>query len=189
MNLPNKLTILRIILIPVYVVFFLIPFTRWNYLIATGVFIVASITDYLDGHLARKNNLVTNFGKFADPLADKLLVCSALVCFVSEGMMPAWVCIIIIARELAIGGLRLVCVEKGVVVAASNWGKAKTVSQMVFIIMTSLNVSYYLIFALPAVCLIFDIVRQVVMYVALILTIISLIDYFVKNKEVFKKQA
>ncbi len=186
MNLPNKLTIIRIILVPVFLVFYLIPFSKWNFLIATVVFIVASLTDWLDGAIARKRNLVTNFGKFADPLADKLLVCSAFIAFVSLEQMPAWICIIIIARELAIEGFRLICVEQGIVVAASVWGKVKTWAHIVFIVMTSLNVSYYLGDIIPGVCDIFEIARIVVMYIALVLTIISFVDYIYKNRQVLK---
>ena len=136
MNLPNKLTILRIIMIPFFVVFLLcdfkIPGQNW---IALTIFVVASLTDLLDGKIARKYNLVTNFGKFMDPLADKLLVCSALICFVAIDRLPVWVVLIIIWREFIISGFRLIAVDNGVVIAASMWGKVKTVVQMVMIIL------------------------------------------------------
>ena len=126
MNLPNRLTVLRVCMVPVFVVFML-----WNGLgssakyVAAVIFILASMTDWLDGYLARKNNLVTDFGKFMDPIADKLLVCSAMICLVEKGALPAWIVIIIIGREFIISGFRLVASDKGVVIAASYWGKFK----------------------------------------------------------------
>ena len=145
------------------------PFDNW---IALAVFILASLTDLLDGKIARKYNLVTNFGKFMDPLADKLLVCSAMICLVEMHIIPAWIVIIIIAREFIISGFRLIASDNGVVIAASYWGKFKTVFQMVMICLMIANI--------PALRLLTDIV----MWVALILTIVSLIDYLWKNKEV-----
>jgi len=183
MNLPNKLTIFRIILIPFYVLFLLLPISDYHYLIATLIFIIASLTDLFDGKIARKYNLVTNFGKFADPLADKLLVSAGLICFVELGFMPSWVCIIIISREFAVSGFRLVCAEKGAVIAASMWGKVKTTFQMIFIIMTSLNIPAF--FGKCTFITIWEIVRNVIMYAALALTIISMIDYFYKNRNSF----
>ena len=175
MNLPNKLTLLRVFLIPFFIVFML---TEWggaaSKYIALAIFCVASFTDFLDGHIARKNNLVTNFGKFMDPLADKLLVCSALICFVSSGKLAAWIVIVIIAREFIISGFRLVASDAGVVIAASYWGKFKTVSQMLMIILLILDFS---ILYIPT---------QIVVYIALALTVISLIDYVVKNINVIK---
>ena len=130
MNLPNKLTILRVMMIPVFIVFMLTDLGgNFNKVIALVLFVTASLTDLLDGHLARKNNLVTNFGKFMDPLADKLLVCSALICFVANGQLPAWMVIVIIAREFIISGFRLIASDEGVVIAASYWGKVKTTVQ------------------------------------------------------------
>ena len=184
MNLPNKLTILRILLVPVYVVFFLVEITDYHYLIATGIFIIASITDLLDGKIARKRKLVTDFGKFADPLADKLLVISALICFVEKGFMPAWACIIIVARELAISGFRLVLSSNGHVLAASMWGKVKTVFQMIFVIFTSLNLPYYLS-GINGLSHTIEIICSILMYIVIALTVVSLIDYFVKNKGFF----
>ena len=125
MNLPNKLTIFRVILIPFFVVLLLFDITAYDKWIALAIFIIASLTDFLDGHIARKYNLVTNFGKFMDPLADKLLVCSAMICLVELARIPAWVVIIIIAREFIISGFRLVASDNGVVIAASYWGKFK----------------------------------------------------------------
>ena len=131
MNLPNKLTLFRVVLIPFFVFFLLAPyFEEYGNYIAVAIFIVASITDFLDGKIARKYNLVTNFGKFMDPLADKLLVCSALICLIQLELIPAWVVIIIIAREFIISGFRLVASDNGVVIAASYWGKFKTAFQM-----------------------------------------------------------
>lgn len=175
MNLPNKLTVLRVIMIPFFVLFMLVPITgTWDKWIALALFIVASLTDWLDGHLARKHNLVTNFGKFMDPLADKLLVCSAMICLVETGQIPSWIVIIIIAREFIISGFRLVAADNGVVIAASYWGKFKTTFQMVMICLMIANLE-------PL-----KLVTAIVMWVALALTIISLVDYLVKNKEVMK---
>lgn len=175
MNLPNKLTIFRVILIPFFVVLLLFDLTAYDKWIALAIFIVASLTDFLDGHIARKYNLVTNFGKFMDPLADKLLVCSAMICLVELSRIPAWVVIIIIAREFIISGFRLVASDNGVVIAASYWGKFKTVFQMVMICL--------MIADLPPLAL----VTQVVMWVAVVLTVVSLVDYLLKNKDVMRE--
>lgn len=174
MNLPNKLTILRVIMIPFFVVFMLIPDLAGaaSKYIALAIFCVASFTDFLDGYLARRDNLVTNFGKFMDPLADKLLVCSALICLIPR--LPAWVVLIIIAREFIISGFRLVASDNGIVIAASYWGKFKTVSQMTMVILFILD------FQNP----ILVIVTQIVMWIALALTVISLVDYVWKNRQV-----
>lgn len=123
MNLPNKLTMLRVILIPFFVFFLLSPAIPYGNYIAVGIFIVASLTDLADGKIARKYNLVTNFGKFMDPLADKLLVCSAMICLIETGQLAAWIVIVIISREFIISGFRLVASDNGVVIAASYWGK------------------------------------------------------------------
>ena len=175
MNLPNKLTILRMIMIVPFVVFMLVPIGgaagKW---IALAMFVIASLTDLLDGKIARKYNLVTTFGKFMDPLADKLLVCSALICLVELGRIPAWIVIIIISREFIISGFRLVASDKGVVIAASWWGKFKTTFQMVMIVLMIADIAAL------------SIVTQIVMWIALILTVVSLIDYLVKNKDVMK---
>ncbi len=175
MNLPNKLTIFRVILIPFFVVLLLFDLTAYDKWIALAIFIVASLTDFLDGHIARKYNLVTNFGKFMDPLADKLLVCSAMICLVELSRIPAWVVIIIIAREFIISGFRLVASDNGVVIAASYWGKFKTVFQIVMICL--------MIADLPSLAL----VTQIVMWVAVVLTVVSLVDYLLKNKDVMRE--
>lgn len=179
MNLPNKLTLFRVVLIPFFVFFLLAPyFEGYGNYIAVAIFIVASITDFLDGKIARKYNLVTNFGKFMDPLADKLLVCSALICLIQLELIPAWVVIIIIAREFIISGFRLVASDNGVVIAASYWGKFKTVFQMLTVIVLILNIPNK----------VFTILGTVLIYVSLALTVISLIDYIAKNKDVLKDQ-
>lgn len=179
MNLPNKLTIFRVILIPFFVFFLLAPyFDEYGSYLAATVFIIASITDFLDGKIARKHNLVTNFGKFMDPLADKLLVCSALICLVELSRIPAWIIIIIIAREFIISGFRLVAADNGVVIAAGYWGKFKTASQMVTVVILVLNI--------PGP--VFSVLGTVFIYLSLALTVISLVDYIVKNKDVLKDQ-
>ena len=179
MNLPNKLTIFRVILIPFFVFFLLTDVLGANgdYL-ALVIFIVASLTDMLDGKIARKYNLVTNFGKFMDPLADKLLVCSAMICLVDLKLLPAWIVIIIIAREFIISGFRLIAAEHQIVIAASMWGKFKTTFQMLMVIVLILNIQ------MPF----FQILGKILTYAALILTVVSLIDYIVKNKDVLKEQ-
>ena len=180
MNLPNKLTLFRIILIPFFVFFLLAPyFEGYGNYIAVAVFIVASITDFLDGKIARKYNLVTNFGKFMDPLADKLLVAAALICFVELRRIPAWIVLIIISREFIISGFRLVAAEGGKVIAAGYWGKIKTAVTMVTIIFMIPNFG-----GMAATSHTIYIIEQILVYASLILTIISLIDYLVKNKEV-----
>ena len=179
MNLPNKLTLFRVILIPFFVFFLLAPyFEGYGNYIAVAIFIVASITDFLDGKIARKYNLVTNFGKFMDPLADKLLVCSALICLIQLESIPAWVVIIIIAREFIISGFRLIASDNRVVIAASYWGKFKTAFQMLTVIVLILNIPNK----------VFIILGTVLIYVSLALTVISLIDYIAKNKDVLKDQ-
>lgn len=174
MNLPNKLTMFRVILIPFFVLFMLVDITTVDKWIALAIFIIASLTDLLDGKIARKYNLVTNFGKFMDPLADKLLVCSALICLVELAKIPAWMVIIIIAREFIISGFRLIAADNGVVIAASYWGKFKTTFQMVMICL--------LIADIAAI----SIITNVITWIALVLTVISLVDYLVKNKDVMK---
>lgn len=174
MNLPNKLTVLRVILIPFFVVSMMIEngANQTFRCVAAAIFIIASLTDMLDGKIARKYNLVTNFGKFMDPLADKLLVCSALICLIQLGQLPAWMVIIIVSREFIISGFRLVAAEQGIVIAASYWGKFKTTFQMIAVVLMILNFE-----ALSAVTLICT-------WAALILTIISLVDYIAKNHKV-----
>lgn len=177
MNLPNKLTLLRVFMIPLFVVLLLLqkgenPTLRY---IATFIFILAALTDTLDGCIARKYNLITNFGKFMDPLADKLLVCSALICFIELDLIPAWIVLVIIAREFIISGFRLVASDAGIVIAASKWGKFKTISQMIAVIL--------LLLRWPAL----DLATQFFVYLMLILTIVSLIDYIYKNHSVITK--
>ncbi|MDD3403428.1 MAG: CDP-diacylglycerol--glycerol-3-phosphate 3-phosphatidyltransferase [Hespellia sp.] len=174
MNLPNKLTVLRVLMIPFFVLFMLTdiggPANKW---IAAAIFIVASLTDMLDGKIARKYNLVTNFGKFMDPLADKLLVSSAMICLIQMGRLSAWIVIIIISREFIISGFRLVASDSGIVIAASYWGKFKTVFQMLMIIVLIVNLGG-----------VFIVIENILIWIATILTIVSLIDYVVKNNQV-----
>lgn len=173
MNLPNKLTVLRVIMIPFFVLFMLTDFAGGaSKYIALAIFCIASFTDFLDGYLARRDNLVTNFGKFMDPLADKLLVCSALICLIPR--LPAWMVIIIIAREFIISGFRLVASDNGIVIAASYWGKFKTVSHMAMVILMILDFQSYIM----------QFITGVVVGIALALTVISLVDYVWKNKQV-----
>ena len=174
MNLPNKLTMFRVILIPFFVLFMLVPITPYDKWIALGIFILASLTDLLDGKIARKYNLITDFGKFMDPLADKLLVCSALICLVSLERIPTWIVIVIIAREFIISGFRLVASDNGVVIAASYWGKFNTTFQMVMICLMIADIEAISIFT------------TIIMWIALVLTVVSLVDYLVKNKGVMK---
>ena len=169
MNLPNKLTIFRVILVIPFVALMLNGYDLW----AVAVFIIASLTDLLDGKIARKYNLITDFGKFMDPLADKLLVCAAMICLVEMGRLPAWMVIVIISREFIISCFRLVASDNGVVIAASYWGKFKTTFQMLMIIVLILNLGG-----------VFDMIGLVLTWIALILTVVSLIDYLVKNKQV-----
>ena len=177
MNLPNKLTILRVIMIPFFVLALLYNGGENQTLryVAAAIFIIASLTDMLDGKIARKYNLVTNFGKFMDPLADKLLVCSALICLVELKELPAWMVIVIISREFIISGFRLVASDNGVVIAASSWGKFKTTFQMIAVVL--------LIVGIPALSM----VTTAVVWIALILTVISLVDYIAKNVNVLKE--
>jgi CDP-diacylglycerol--glycerol-3-phosphate 3-phosphatidyltransferase len=174
MNLPNKLTMFRVVLIPVFIVVLMSgliaePASRY---IAVVIFCVASFTDYLDGHIARKYNLVTNFGKFMDPLADKLLVSAAMICMIELGMLPALVVIIIISREFIITGFRLIAAEGGLVIAASWWGKIKTVTQMAMIILMLLGVN--------------KVIGTILVVLATIFTVVSGVDYIVKNISVLK---
>ena len=178
MNLPNTLTTIRMILIVPFVMIMQITPDGNGRFAALAIFIIASMTDFLDGYIARKNHLVTNFGKFMDPLADKLLVSAAMICLVSMDRLPAWMVIIIISREFAISGFRLIAADNGLVIAASWWGKFKTVSQMIMIILLIANLGG-----------IFTILEQIFMWVALILTVVSLADYIWKNKKVLNMQS
>ena len=174
MNLPNKITIARVFMIPVFLCVYLIPGIAYANYIAAAIFIVACLTDALDGYLARKYHLITNFGKFMDPLADKLLVSAALICFVELKLIPAWIIIIIISREFIISGFRLVASDNGVVIAASPIAKFKTTAQMIMSILLIVN------FDLP----VFNLLEQVFIYLSLILTVLSLVDYLYKNRKV-----
>ena len=187
MNLPNKLTIFRIILIVPFVLLLLGQSGGWGWYralfggiveyvdyIALAIFIIASLTDLIDGKIARKYNLVTNFGKFMDPLADKLLVSAAMIALVELRRVPAWIVILIISREFIISGFRLVAADNGVVIAASYWGKFKTTFQMVMVCL--------MIADIPQLQLVTDIV----MWIALALTLVSLVDYLMKNKDVMR---
>lgn len=135
MNLPNKITIFRVIMIPFFLIFLLLPEIEYNRIIAATIFLIAALSDFADGYIARKYKLITNFGKFMDPLADKLLVCSALICFVELKQIPSWIVIIIISREFIISGFRLIASDKGIVIAAGWWGKLKTNAQMIMSVM------------------------------------------------------
>lgn len=170
MNIANKVTVLRLLLIPIFLVLYYIYGTDYN--IAAIIFVIASLTDALDGHLARSRNLVTTFGKFVDPLVDKLLTMAAFVVLVEASIIPAWAVIIIIARELIITGFRTLAADKGITIAASKWGKLKTTSQMIALVLLLLNNSTL------------NIAGVYVFYIAVILTIISGLDYIIKNKEV-----
>lgn len=175
MNIANKITLIRIFLVPIFVLFMLTDFTEYNSIIAFVVFVIATITDKIDGTIARKYNLVTDFGKFLDPIADKLLVCSALICLTADGTIPAWITIVIIGREFIISAFRLVCADTGKTVAATWWGKSKTIAQMVTIIVLLLNIPQL------------TILETILIYISLVLTVVSLVDYFVKNKDVLKE--
>lgn len=179
MNLPNKLTIMRVILIPFFIVILLSncfgDASKW---VALAIFIIASLTDMADGKIARKYNLVTNFGKFMDPLADKMLVCSAMICLVGMGRLASWIVIIIVAREFIISGFRLIAADNGVVIAASYWGKFKTTFQMTMVILLIADIQVTWV----------QVLTVIVTYVAVALTLISLIDYIIKNKNVLKEK-
>ncbi|MYL63824.1 CDP-diacylglycerol--glycerol-3-phosphate 3-phosphatidyltransferase [Bacillus hwajinpoensis] len=190
MNLPNKITVSRIFLIPVFLIFLLAPLPLGeteiagtvllnSQLIATAIFIFASVTDWIDGYIARKHNLVTNLGKFLDPLADKLLVTSAFVSLVELGAAPAWIVVVILSREFAVTGLRLVASSEGEVLAASNLGKLKTWIQIIAIIMLLIENVPFEAIGFPF--------ATISLWAALIITVYSGWDYFSKNKEVLLK--
>lgn len=173
MNLPNKLTVFRVILIIPFVLFLLTDlggdYSGW---ISLAIFIIASLTDMLDGKIARKYNLVTNFGKFMDPLADKLLVSAALICLIEMERIPAWIVVIIISREFIISGFRLIASDNNIVIAASYWGKFKTTFQMIMVCLMIANIEAL------------NMITLIIMWIAVILTIVSLVDYIIKNKNV-----
>ena len=177
MNLPNSLTILRVILIPFFVIFMKSDLGGAGKYIALAIYIIASLTDSLDGYLARKNHQVTNFGKFMDPLADKLLVCSAMICLVQMNRLADWIVIIIISREFIISGFRLVASDNGIVIAASWRGKSKTIAQMIMTILLIADLGGF-----------FNTLENLFVLLALVLTIISLIDYIAKNINVLSMQ-
>ena len=173
MNLPNKLTVFRVVLVPFFVAFLLLSGTneslKW---VALVIFVVASLTDLLDGHIARSRNLVTTFGKFMDPLADKILTISGMICLIELGRIPSWIVVIIVAREFIISGFRLITTEHGIVIAANYWGKWKTTFQMIMIILMIVNIPQL------------QILTNLTMWIALALTIISLVTYISANKQV-----
>lgn len=174
MNLPNKITIFRVCLIPLFLIALLVPAIPYGKYIALVIFVVACLSDAVDGHIARKYNLITNFGKFMDPLADKLLVSSALIAFIELDLIPVWVVIVIIAREFIISGFRLVASDNQVVIAASYWGKFKTTAQMILCILLILHLDGT----------VFYVLEQSFIYISLVLTVVSLVDYMIKNKKV-----
>ncbi len=175
MNLPNKLTLLRVVMVPFFVAVLLArPFGDASDWVALAIFVAASLTDLADGKIARKYNLITNFGKFMDPLADKLLTCSGMICLIALERIPAWVVCIIVAREFVISGFRLIAAERGIVIAASYWGKFKTTFQMIMVILMVANIA------------VLQPLTTLVMWIATILTVVSLYDYIVKNKQVLK---
>lgn len=176
MNLPNKITVFRILMIPFFVMAMIFTKIPYHTYVAGVIFIIAALSDLLDGFLARKYNLVTNFGKFMDPLADKLLVQAALICFVGNGLLPAWVAIVIISREFIISGYRLVAADNGIVIAAGYWGKLKTAFQMAMSIALIFHFDF----------LLWRVAEQILIWISLALTIISLVDYILKNKDVLK---
>lgn len=177
MNLPNKITIFRVAMIPFFVIFMLFTKIPYHTALAGVIFIIAALSDILDGFLARKYNLITNFGKFMDPLADKLLVQAALICFVANGLLPAWIVIVIISREFIISGFRLVAADNGIVIAAGYWGKLKTVFQMAMSIGLIFHFDFWL----------WRLGEQILIWGSLALTIISLVDYIWKNRGVLKE--
>lgn len=186
MNLANKLTLVRIFLVPIFLIFIAVKGIPYGKEIATAIFILAALTDKLDGYIARSRNQITKFGKFMDPLADKLLVTSALVSLVELQVIPTWVAMIIIAREFAVTGLRAVAAAEGIVIAASAWGKAKTVTQIVAIVLALISINEGSVNA-PATFMMIPysyivILAKIAMTAAIIITIISGLDYFVKNK-------
>jgi len=177
MNLPNKITLLRVLLVPIFIIVFNLDIPNSNY-IAAVIFIFAAITDSLDGYIARSQNLVTNFGKFADPLADKVLTSAALILLVGTGKIPSWIVIVIIAREFTITGFRVIAASEGVTIAASSWGKIKTITQLVSIILLLINNFPFNYINIP--------MDMITLYLALLFTIISGVDYIYKNLNTLK---
>ena len=184
LNLPNKLTLIRMFLAPIYLALMLIEFP-YHYIVALAVFSVASLTDMLDGKIARKNHLITVFGKLLDPLADKMLTTAALLAFMREGWCSIWIVMIVLTREFAVAGVRLIATAQGIVIPANYWGKAKTVSQMVFTIvimlLAELDATFGFLesagwFALAGV-------SNILLWIAAVLTVVSGITYFVDSKK------
>lgn len=184
LNLPNKLTLIRMFLAPIYLALMLIEFP-YHYIVALAVFSVASLTDMLDGKIARKNNLITVFGKLLDPLADKMLTTAALLAFMREGWCSIWIVMIVLTREFAVAGVRLIATAQGIVIPANYWGKAKTVSQMVFTIVIMLLAELdatFNIFA-NAGWLTLARVSNIMLWITAVLTVVSGITYFVDSKK------
>lgn len=180
-NLPNRLTVLRMLLVPIFVLVLLLSNNTNNSIfrfIPLLIFVVASFTDFLDGYIARKYNLISDFGKFMDPLADKLLVCSALICFVELKILPSWVVILIISREFVISGFRMIAASKGITIAANMWGKFKTTTQMILVILILCNFDNILLFAKPII------LPLIVLTIGL--TLVSAVTYILDNKTVLK---
>ena len=177
-NIANKLTMLRVIMVPIYVLVFSLAIEPWNRYLAFILFAAASYTDHLDGKLARERNLITNFGKFMDPLADKLLVISALICFVENGQLAGWILIIIVAREFIISGFRLVAASDGIVIAAGIWGKLKTVAQMIMVLLMILNFDWGW----------YQVLIQIFVVLSVLLTLVSLVDYIWNNRKVLTEK-
>ncbi|EKY27156.1 CDP-diacylglycerol--glycerol-3-phosphate 3-phosphatidyltransferase [Clostridium celatum DSM 1785] len=191
MNLANKLTMLRIILVPIFLIFIVVKGIPYGSIIATLIFIIASLTDQLDGYIARSRNEITNFGKFMDPLADKLLVTAALISLVEFNLIPGWATVVIIAREFAVSGLRTLAASEGKVIAASWWGKIKTVTQIIAILLLLFQVNIESTAYLSNMVNNNEIVKtffayapKIALIIAVLMTIVSGIDYFVKNKHV-----
>lgn len=195
MNLANKLTIIRIFLVPIFLIFIAIKDIPYGAIIATFVFIIASLTDKLDGYIARTRNQVTSFGKLMDPLADKMLVTAALISLVESGIIPGWIAVIIIAREFAVSGLRTISAAEGLVITASKWGKVKTVIQIVAIISALLEFNFHIYPEFANKFLnflyinsLFSTLTDILLAAAVIITVISGVDYFIKNKNVIKTE-
>lgn len=175
MNLANRITIIRVLLVPIFILFYYYNINNQQ-TIAAIIFIIAAFTDALDGYIARSRNLVTNFGKFMDPLADKILASTALILLVESGRIPGWVVIIIIAREFSITGFRIIAAAEGVTIAASQLGKIKTSTQLFAIILLLLDNVIFANFAIP--------MDMLLLYISLLFTILSGIDYIYKNRSV-----
>ncbi|HEY8361361.1 MAG TPA: CDP-diacylglycerol--glycerol-3-phosphate 3-phosphatidyltransferase [Tissierellaceae bacterium] len=177
MNLANKITIFRVLLVPIFILV-LYSEIRYNNFIAALIFVIASLTDTLDGYIARSKNMITNFGKFVDPLADKILVSAALISLVEMGKIPAWVVIIIIAREFLISGFRIIAASEGITIAASPLGKIKTITQLIAIILLLINNFPFYLINIP--------VDMILLYISLFFTVLSGIDYIYKNRSALK---